>query len=107
MDHTTIATEKQNSSHLEHLYVVQKWPNILSETVFPPPPPFTFLLQINIADIVPEVMVDTSDKGEQGGHHKEEEQPQQPRGDPVMGPILKTLVAEWKRGDAVLLKQGP
>lgn len=71
------------------------------------PPPFTFLLQINIADIVPEVMVDTSDKGEQGGHHKEEEQHQQPRGDPVMGPILKTLVAEWKRGDAVLLKQGP
>ncbi|KAL5481534.1 hypothetical protein EMCRGX_G021718 [Ephydatia muelleri] len=61
---------------------------------------------ICIADIEPTVMVSTSEvsEREEKGHPEEE---QHPRGDPVMGPILKTLVAEWKQGDAMLSKQGP
>ena len=101
MDHTIIVTKKRNSSHLQHLYVTLNDLTHLSETVS-----FVILLQICIADIEPTVMVSTSEvsEREEKGHPEEE---QHPRGDPVMGPILKSLVAEWKQGDAMLSKQGP
>ena len=62
------------------------------------------VLQLGNVKMVPEVTVHTSEiSGTEDQVHSNEEQPREI----VMGPILKTLVAEWKQGDEVLSKQGP
>ena len=55
-------------------------------------------------EVVPEAIVHVSSASgiEDQVHSKEEH-----RQDLTMGPILMTLVAEWKQGDQVLSKQGP